>query len=93
MSDDVSFGSVGTTDAVSALIEELQFMLGEGPCIDAYDLEVPIAEPDLDAPSSRWPGFTPPALEAGVRAIFSFHFGWAPSALARSISTVTALAS
>lgn len=70
--DDTSFGSVGTTDAVSALIEELQFMLGEGPCIDAYELEVPIAEPNLGAPSGRWPGFTPPALEAGVRAIFSF---------------------
>jgi hypothetical protein len=72
MSDQASFGSVGMTDAVSAVIEELQFMLGEGPCIDAYDLEVPIAEPNLGAPSSRWPGFTPPALEAGVRAIFSF---------------------
>ncbi len=69
---DVSLGSVGMTNAVSALVEELQFTLGEGPCIDAYELEVPIVEPDLIAPSRRWPGFTPPALEAGVRAIFSF---------------------
>ena len=66
------------TNAVSALIEELQFMLGEGPCIDAYELEVPIVEPDLTAPSRRWPGFTPPALEAGVRAIFSFPLQVAP---------------
>ena len=72
MSDQASFGSVGMTDAVSAVIEELQFMLGEGPCIDAYEHVIPIAEPNLSAPSSRWPGFTPPALEAGVRAIFSF---------------------
>jgi hypothetical protein len=69
---DASLGAVGMTNAVSALIEELQFTLGEGPCIDAYELEVPIVEPDLTAPSRRWPGFTPPALEAGVRAIFSF---------------------
>lgn len=71
-SGDASLASVGMTNAVSALIEELQFTLGEGPCIDAYELEVPIVEPDLTASSKRWPGFTPPALEAGVRAIFSF---------------------
>lgn len=69
---DESLGAVGMTDAVSTLIEELQFTLGEGPCIDAYELEIPIVEPDLTAPSRRWPGFTPPALEAGVRAVFSF---------------------
>ncbi len=72
MSSDASLGSIGMTNAVSALIEELQFMLGEGPCVDAYSLEVPVAEPDLTDPTRHWPGFTPPALEAGVRAIFSF---------------------
>jgi hypothetical protein len=71
-SSGASLGSVGMTNAVSALIEELQFMLGEGPCIDAYNLEVPIAEPDLTDPMRRWPGFTPPVLKAGVKAIFSF---------------------
>ncbi len=60
------------TNSVSSLIEELQFTLGEGPCIDAYELEIPIVEPDLATPSSRWPAFTPPALEAGVKSIFSF---------------------
>src|SRR5579863_3281690 len=62
---DESLGAVGMTNSVSSLIEELQFTLGEGPCIDAYELEIPIVEPDLATPSSRWPGFTPPALEAG----------------------------
>jgi len=71
-SSGTSLGSVGMTDAVSALIEELQFMLGEGPCIDAYKSERPIAEPDLAEPTRYWPGFTPPALEGGVRAIFAF---------------------
>jgi len=71
-SGNASLGSVGMTDAVSALIEELQFMLSEGPCIDAYTLEVPIAEPDLTNPIRHWPGFTPSAFEAGVRAVFSF---------------------
>ncbi len=36
MSGDVPRGSLCTTDAVSAAIEELQYALGEGPCMDAY---------------------------------------------------------
>ena len=36
MSGDLARGSVCTTDDVSALIEELQYSLGEGPCVDAY---------------------------------------------------------
>ena len=32
-----------------------------------------MAEPDLADPvTRRWPAFTPPALEAGVRAVFGF---------------------
>ena len=52
-------------------------MLGEGPCIDAYNLEVPIAEPDLANSARRWLAFTPPVFEAGVRALFAFplHVG------------------
>jgi hypothetical protein len=69
---DVPHGSVGMTNTVSALIEELQFTLGEGPCIDAYNLKQAIVEPDLAGPSRRWPGFTPPVLEAGARAVFAF---------------------
>lgn len=71
-SGDVTRGSLGMTDAVSSFIEELQFMLGEGPCIDAYKLEVPIAEPDLADPTRRWLGFAPPVFKAGVRALFAF---------------------
>lgn len=34
MSGEVPRGSVCTTDAVSPLIEQLQYELGEGPCVD-----------------------------------------------------------
>lgn len=76
-SDGVTRGWLGTTDAVSSFIEEMQFMLGEGPCIDAYNLEVPIAEPDLANSVGRWLGFTPPVFKAGVKALFAFplHVG------------------
>jgi len=73
MSDDVPQGSVCTTDAVSDLIEQLQYELGEGPCVDAYQQDRPVLEPDLaDARTPRWPGFTGPAVDAGVRAVFGF---------------------
>jgi hypothetical protein len=73
MSGDVAMGSLCTTDEVSALIEELQYTLGEGPCVDAYHQDRPVLEPDLADPASpRWLAFAPPAVEAGARAIFGF---------------------
>jgi GAF domain-containing protein len=73
MSGDVPRGSVCTTNDVSALIEELQYALGEGPCVDAYHQDRPVLEPDLANPSApRWLAFTGPAIEAGVRAVFGF---------------------
>jgi len=73
MSGDIPRGSLCTTDEVSYLIEELQYTLGEGPCVDAYRRDQVVAEPDLADPvMRRWPAFTPPALRAGVRAIFGF---------------------
>jgi GAF domain len=73
MSGDVPRGSVCTTNDVSALIEELQYALGEGPCVDAYHQDRPVLEPDLAQTSTpRWLAFTGPAIEAGVRAIFGF---------------------
>lgn len=73
MSGDVQRGSICTTDALSTLIEELQYALGEGPCIDAHLHGRPVREPDLAHPVAvRWPAFSGPALEAGVRAVFAF---------------------
>lgn len=73
MSGDVRRGSVCSTDEVSALIEQLQYDLGEGPCIDAYRLDRPVLESDLaDPATTRWVAFTGPALAAGVRAVFGF---------------------
>ncbi|MHB8680931.1 MAG: GAF domain-containing protein [Acidimicrobiales bacterium] len=73
MSGDLPAGSLCTTDDVSALIEQLQYTLGEGPCVDAYQLDQVVLEPDLARPGSpRWLAFTPSALDAGARAVFGF---------------------
>jgi hypothetical protein len=65
--------TVCSSDRVARTVEDLQFTLGEGPCIDAYELNHPVSEPDLADPSTmRWPRFTPPAVEAGAAAVFGF---------------------
>jgi GAF domain-containing protein len=73
MVDDEHRGIFGSSDAASELVEDLQFTLGEGPCIDTYRTGRPVLEPDLGHPAEdRWPGFAGPALAAGVVAIFGF---------------------
>lgn len=73
MSGDIPRGSLCASDDVSQLIEDLQYTLGEGPCVDAYQQDIVVAEPDLaDRGARRWLAFTPPALDAGVRAVFGF---------------------
>jgi len=73
MSGEIPRGSLCVSGEVSRLIEELQYTLGEGPCVDAYQQNRVVAEPDLADPvTDRWPAFTPAALEAGVRAVFGF---------------------
>lgn len=73
MSADVAQGSLCTTNSVSERLEQLQYDLGEGPCVDAHHLNRPILEPDLAEPATpRWIAFSEPALAAGVRAVFGF---------------------
>lgn len=73
MTGDTQQGSVCSSNPVSALIEELQFTLGEGPCVDAHTQDRPVLEPDLADPATpRWLGFTGPAVAAGARAVFGF---------------------
>jgi hypothetical protein len=73
MTDDNDGGTVAASDARSRTLEELQFTLGEGPCIDAYASRRPVLEPDLGTHGiRRWPGYAPAAQEHGVHAVFAF---------------------
>jgi hypothetical protein len=69
-------GIVCATNAVSALIEDLQFTLGEGPCFEAARSGSPILIGNLeeteDLAVERWPTFMDGATKAGVRALFVF---------------------
>lgn len=65
--------SLCATDTVSALLENIQFGLGEGPGVDAHRRGTVVSEPDLAAPAiARWTTFTPRALAGGARAVFAF---------------------
>jgi len=57
----------------SAVLEELQFTLGEGPCQDAFETGRPVLTPDVrQAAHTQWPGYAPAILEFGVEAVFAF---------------------
>jgi len=63
---------IAATDDAAAVMEELQFTLGEGPCIEASTSGRPVLEADLlRIGGDRWPGFAAGALATGVRAIFA----------------------
>ena len=73
MTDEGPAGIVAATDGAARELEELQFTLGEGPCVDASGTGRPVLQPDLAATAPlRWPAFAGGALEAGVRAVFAF---------------------
>jgi GAF domain-containing protein len=73
MTDDGSRSVGAASDPGSARLEELQFILGEGPCMDAYASRRPVLVPELaDRAMTRWPIYAPAVVEDGVRAVFAF---------------------
>jgi hypothetical protein len=64
---------LAATDERARQLEELQFALGEGPCVEASGSGRPVLEPDLVAAGSpRWSRFGAAVFDAGVHAIFAF---------------------
>lgn len=71
------------SDTVAARLAEIQYTLGEGPCMEAARLRAPVFATDLTrAPDSRrWPLFSVQATRAGAEAVFSVPLGGARGAL------------
>ncbi len=65
---------VYATDALAQQVDEMQFVLGEGPCLEAYRGDRFLLCPRLDdeALQRRWPGFTVELADLGVAAVFAF---------------------
>jgi hypothetical protein len=68
-----ALGNVCVSDPVTEAVEEVQYALGEGPCIEAFRSKAPVAAPDLaNSELTHWAGFCEGALAAGMRAAFGF---------------------
>jgi hypothetical protein len=71
---------LAATDERARQLEELQFALGEGPCVEASGGGRPVLVPDVAdvgadrgmAGSSRWPRFGVAVADAGIQAVFAF---------------------
>ncbi len=73
MSGGRSLGCVAVSDLVTETVAQLEYTLGEGPCLAAYASRAPVFDPDLaDHEIALWPEFRRGALAAGVRAAFGF---------------------
>ncbi len=73
ISEDGMRGVAAASDPAGETLEELQFAMGEGPCLDAFATRRPVLEPDLgDEGSARWPGYAPAAHAQGAAAVFAF---------------------
>jgi hypothetical protein len=64
-------GTLFSSDSRAHTMEQLQFSLGEGPCLDSYNEQRPVLVSELSGDRS-WPAFTPAAIDAGLGAIFAF---------------------
>jgi GAF domain len=70
--DGESRGTFGASDVAARLLDSLQFTAGEGPCLEAAQIMVPVLVADLHAQDEpRWPAFKDAAERAGVRAVFA----------------------
>lgn len=65
---------VHASDPLVAHLDELQFTLAEGPCLDAYRTLAPVLIERLEDEGSRavWPVFALQASVAGADAVFAF---------------------
>lgn len=67
------------SDATAELLEDLQFSLGEGACVDAATGGGPVLVPDMNDPAqtSRWPFYAAAVVDqARIGAVFAFPLQW-----------------
>jgi hypothetical protein len=68
----VASGTFGSSGAAARAYDELQFTIGEGPCLDSVATRGPILIGDLAKPSNvRWPLYRPALLDYKIRGVFA----------------------
>jgi ANTAR domain/GAF domain len=70
--DGANSGTLGSSGASARMYDELQFTLGEGPCLDSVSHRAPILVADLaDPDNDRWPIYGPALLAHEIRGVFA----------------------
>ena len=65
--------TVASTDPVVLVLDRLQIVGGEGPCLDAVAEEGTTVYADDLATAGRWPQFAPAAVHAGIRSVLALR--------------------
>lgn len=78
---------VHVSDLLGSALEELQFVLGEGPAVTCFATGQAVQVPQVDAPVAlgRWPGFIPEAARAGAASIVALPL-WVRAGLLGTIT-------
>jgi ANTAR domain/GAF domain len=70
--DGVNMGTLGASGVMARRYDELQFTLGEGPCLDAVARRAPVVVVDLADPAElRWPAYGPAMLAHQIRSVYA----------------------
>lgn len=70
---------VYASDGVAEELDETQFTLGEGPCLDAFRFDSPELHADMAGGEARarWPLFTAQVLALGAASVYAYPLGGA----------------
>jgi hypothetical protein len=68
--DGANSGTLGASSAPARVWDELQFTLGEGPCLDSVASRAPVLVMDLADPKDvRWPAYGPAMVAHEIRSV------------------------
>ncbi|WP_370328655.1 GAF and ANTAR domain-containing protein [Candidatus Mycobacterium methanotrophicum] len=70
--DGTNSGTMGSSSPAARQYDELQFTLGEGPCLESVTRRIPILVVDLEDPEeARWPAYRPAMLAHQIRSVYA----------------------
>jgi hypothetical protein len=70
--DGAASGTLGSSGEPARMYDELQFTLGEGPCLESVARKTPVLIADLtDLGDTRWPIYGPAMLSHQIRGVFA----------------------
>lgn len=70
--DGANTGTLGSSGEQARAYDELQFTLGEGPCLESVSRRAPVLVTDLaDRQGERWPVYGPAMIDLQIRGVYA----------------------